>query len=92
MDSEGIDVAVLYPTIGLGFWGITDPDAAVPIARAYNDWLASYSAVAPDRYRGAAMVPFQSPTEAVHELRERGARVRRRVRPPEPVPRSLDRR
>ena len=30
MDSEGIDVAVLYPTIGLGFWGITDPDAAVP--------------------------------------------------------------
>ncbi len=25
MDAEGIDVAVLYPTIGLGFWGITRP-------------------------------------------------------------------
>lgn len=68
MDSEGIDVAVLYPTIGLGFWGITDPDAAVPIARAYNDWLAGYCAADRDRYRGAAMVPFQSPTEAVREL------------------------
>jgi hypothetical protein len=34
MDAEGIDVAVLYPTIGLGFWGITDPSAAVAIARA----------------------------------------------------------
>ena len=39
MDSEGIDVAVLYPTIGgARFRGITDPEAAVPIARAYNDW------------------------------------------------------
>ena len=94
MDSEGIDVAVLYPTIGLGFWGITDPDAAVPIARAYNDWLAEYCAVAPDRYRGAAMVPFQSPDGrgARAAPRPRGARVRRRLRPTEPVSRTLDRR
>jgi predicted TIM-barrel fold metal-dependent hydrolase len=69
MDAEGIDQAVLYPTIGLGFWGITDPDAAVAVARAYNDWLASYCAVAPERLHGAAMVPFQSPTGAAHELR-----------------------
>ena len=41
---EGIDVAVLYPTIGLGFWGITDRAAAVSVARAYNDWLAAYCA------------------------------------------------
>ncbi len=40
MDAEGIDEAVLYPTIGLGFWGISDPLAAVVVARAYNDWLA----------------------------------------------------
>ena len=41
----------------------------MPIARAYNDWLADYCAVAPDWYPDAAMVPFQSPTDAVHELR-----------------------
>jgi predicted TIM-barrel fold metal-dependent hydrolase len=69
MDAEGIDVAVLYPTIGLGFWGITDPEAAVAIARAYNDWLAGYCAAAPERLHGAAMVPFQSPDGAVRELR-----------------------
>jgi predicted TIM-barrel fold metal-dependent hydrolase len=69
MDAEGIQEAVLYPTIGLGFWGITDPDAAVDVARAYNDWLAGYCAVAPDRLHGAAMVPFQSPDDAVRELR-----------------------
>jgi len=69
MDSEGIDLAVLYPTIGLGFWGIRDADAAVSVARAYNDWLADYCSVAPARLAGAAMVPFQSPQAAVEELR-----------------------
>lgn len=69
MDAEGIDAAVLYPTIGLGFWAITDPAAAVAVARAYNDWLAGYCAAAPDRLHGAAMVPFQSPALAVEELR-----------------------
>lgn len=69
MDAEGIDVAVLYPTIGLGFWGITDAATAVSVARAYNDWLAAYCAAAPQRLHGAAMVPFQSPDDAVHELR-----------------------
>lgn len=69
MDAEGIDRAVLYPTIGLGFWGITDPAAAVAVARAYNDWLADYCAAGPGRLHGAAMVPFQSPGDAVHELR-----------------------
>jgi predicted TIM-barrel fold metal-dependent hydrolase len=69
MDAEGIDVAMLYPTIGLGFWGITDADAAIAVARAYNDWLAAYCAAAPERLHGAAMVPFQSPPDAVHELR-----------------------
>ena len=47
MDAEGIDVAVLYPTIGLGFWGITDTAAAVAVARAYNDWLAALLRAAP---------------------------------------------
>jgi len=69
MDSEGIDAAVLYPTIGLGFWAVEDADAAVALARAYNDWLASYCSAAPGRLFGAAMLPFQDPAAAVRELR-----------------------
>jgi predicted TIM-barrel fold metal-dependent hydrolase len=69
MDSEGVDVAVVYPTIGLGFWGIEDPAAAVAVARAYNDWVASYCAADPSRLKGAAMVPFQDIGAAVTELR-----------------------
>jgi len=69
MDAEGIDRAVLYPTIGLGFWGIADAGAAIAVARAYNDWLAEYCDEAPGRLHGAAMVPFQDPAAAVAELR-----------------------
>jgi predicted TIM-barrel fold metal-dependent hydrolase len=69
MDAEGIDAAVLYPTIGLGFWGIPDPPAAVACARAYNDWLAAYCAADARRLFGAAMVPFQDPVAAAVELR-----------------------
>ena len=69
MDREGIDQAVLYPTIGLYFSVIEDPAAAVALARAYNDWLAGYCAADPRRLFGAAMVPLQDPAAAAHELR-----------------------
>jgi len=69
MDEEGIDQAVLYPSIGLYAWAITDPAAAVSVARAYNDWLASYCAADPARLFGAAMLPFQDPAAAVVEMR-----------------------
>ncbi|MHB1583706.1 MAG: amidohydrolase family protein [Acidimicrobiales bacterium] len=69
MDAEGIDEVVLYPTIGLGFWAITDAPAAVAVARAYNDWLAGYCAADRSRLHGAAMVPLQDPAAAVAELR-----------------------
>jgi len=69
MDTEGIDQAVLFPSVGLYFWALDDPAAAVPIARAYNDWLAGYCQAAPGRLFGAAMLPMQDPEAAVVELR-----------------------
>jgi predicted TIM-barrel fold metal-dependent hydrolase len=69
MDAEGIDQSVLYPSIGLYFWALSDPKAASAIARAYNDWLASYCAACPTRLFGAAMLPFQDPVTAAAELR-----------------------
>ncbi|MGO9342080.1 MAG: hypothetical protein ACLP6E_06115 [Acidimicrobiales bacterium] len=40
MDIEGIDVAVLYRSIGLNCWAIDDAAAAVSLAKSYNEWLA----------------------------------------------------
>ncbi len=69
MDVEGIDQAVLFPSVGLYFWALDDPAPAVSIARAYNDWLASYCADDPRRLFGAAMLPMQDPRAAAVELR-----------------------
>jgi uncharacterized protein len=68
MDLEGIDQAVLFPSVGLYFWALSDARAAVPIARAYNDWLAAYCAADPTRLFGAAMLPMQDPGAAATEL------------------------
>jgi hypothetical protein len=68
MDSEGIDQAVLYPTIGLYFSVVEDPAAAVALAVAYNDWLAGYCAADPRRLFGAAMLSLQDPAAAAREL------------------------
>jgi predicted TIM-barrel fold metal-dependent hydrolase len=69
MDAEGIDQAVLYPSIGLYFWALDDAAAAVAVARAYNDWLSGYCAAGPDRLFGAAMLPMQDPAAAAAEMR-----------------------
>jgi predicted TIM-barrel fold metal-dependent hydrolase len=69
MDVEGIDAAVLYPSVGLNFWALEDVTAAVALAGAYNDWLAAYCAAAPRRLFGAAMLPLQDPDACVRELR-----------------------
>ena len=69
MDVEGIDAAVLYPSVGLYAWAIEDPVAAVAVARAYNDWLAGYCSADPSRLYGAAMLPMQDPAAAATELR-----------------------
>jgi predicted TIM-barrel fold metal-dependent hydrolase len=69
MDREGIDQAVLFPSIGLYFWALEDAAAACAIARAYNDWLAEYCSANPRRLFGAAMIPVQDPVAAASELR-----------------------
>jgi predicted TIM-barrel fold metal-dependent hydrolase len=69
MDLEGIDLAVLYPSVGLNFWAVTDTEIATSLARAYNDWLASYCAADPARLYAAAMVPWQSIEASLTELR-----------------------
>ncbi|MHB8318509.1 MAG: amidohydrolase family protein [Acidimicrobiales bacterium] len=68
MDTEEIDQAVLFPSVGLYFAAIEDPKAAVALARAYNDWLAGYCKAAPTRLFGAAMLPLQDVDAAISEL------------------------
>ena len=43
LDDEGIDVALLYPTIGICWEGLTDdPALSTAYCRAYNRWLVDF--------------------------------------------------
>jgi uncharacterized protein len=67
MDTDGIDVAVLYGTFALGLWSIRDLDLQVACCRAFNDWLAEYCATDPVRLRAAAALPLGAIDAAVDE-------------------------
>ena len=71
MDTEGIDVGVLFPSRGLTVLAVDgmDPGLALAIARAYNDWLYDFCQVGPDRLFGAAMIPPFDVEFAVSETR-----------------------
>jgi len=71
MDTEGIDVAVVYPSRGLFAQAIDDldPAFAAAIARAYNNWLHDYCAPNRDRLLGAAMISPHDIRDAVDEAR-----------------------
>ena len=78
LDSEGIDKAIIYPTLGI-FWeeDVSDPDFAIAMARAYNNWLFDFCAHYPRRLYAVAHIPLLDVDLAVEEMRrsaERGAR------------------
>jgi predicted TIM-barrel fold metal-dependent hydrolase len=58
MDVEGIDIAVLYGVVSLGFYAMSDRELASAVCRAYNDWLADYCSAAPDRLKGTPALPL----------------------------------
>jgi uncharacterized protein len=75
MAEQGVDVQVLYPTVGGQLLGreFTDPALLAACCRAYNEWSAEYCRVAPERLRWAAMLPLQDVERAVAEARRAAA-------------------
>ncbi len=73
MDSEGIDIQVLYGGLVLGVTGYHDAGFALDVCRAYDDWLLQkVCGHAPERLKGVAAVPVQDVGRAIDEA-ERAA-------------------
>jgi len=70
MDLQGIDVAYLYPSIGLYVTAIDgqDADLSYAITRAYNDWITDFCSYAPERLRPVALVSRHRTEDARQEL------------------------
>src|SRR4029079_7472647 len=47
LDDEGINAAVLYPSLGLMFGLYDDPEVAAALCASYNDQLPNSSSTAP---------------------------------------------
>ena len=69
LDTDGIDVQVVYGSLGLALTTIRDTDFAVAIARALNDYYAEFCDTAPTRLAAMAALPAQDLPAAVEELR-----------------------
>ena len=66
MDTEHIDISVLFPTGGFGVTQLPEKDYAAAFCRGYNDWIASVCAESP-RLKGVGLVPFQDVDAAAKE-------------------------
>lgn len=69
MDEEGLDVAILFPTVGLVFPALRDVKLASALCRAYNDWVHDYAQTDPKRLKPIAAVALQDPREAAAEAK-----------------------
>lgn len=69
MDREGIDHQVIYGSIALAFNSLIDPELAVALCQAYNDYIHEDTAPHANRLHPVAVLPLQDPPAAVAELR-----------------------
>lgn len=69
MDAQGIDAAVVYPSIGLFVPFMPELSAADSAAAcaAYNDWVAEFCAAAPARLAAVGLVPLAASEGAAAE-------------------------
>jgi predicted TIM-barrel fold metal-dependent hydrolase len=68
---------VIYPTAGLSLLQLQDGELGEACFRVYNDWLAEFCAVDPDRLLGHALIPVWDVEAGVAELeRAQGAGLR----------------
>lgn len=67
----GVDVAFLYPTVALWLLAIDtmDPELAVALTRAYNNWLRDFCSYDRTVLKGVAAIALHAPEQMVPELR-----------------------
>ena len=68
MDELGIDFAILYATVAIGFLRNPDPEIRVAGCRALNTMSADSYGPHADRMTPVAAIPMHSPGEALEEL------------------------
>src|SRR5215510_2411747 len=68
LDTGGMSLAVLFPTLGLTMPFLRDAEWAVVLSRAYNTMLHKELTSQSRRLSGVALLPLQDPLAAAREL------------------------
>ena len=74
MDADGVDVGIVYPTVGLLLYSVPDSELLTATFGTYNDWVAEFCKTFPKRLRGIAMINVDNVQSGVKEL-ERCAKM-----------------
>ena len=74
MDIDGIDVSIVYPTVGLRLYDMPDSELLTSNIKIYNDWVGEFCSAVPKRLKGIAMLNLDDVREGVKEL-ERCAKL-----------------
>jgi predicted TIM-barrel fold metal-dependent hydrolase len=69
MDRDGVAAEFIYPTIGMLICNLQDADYKHACMQAYNRWLETYVAEAPDRIYGLGQTAVRSVEEAIADFR-----------------------
>ncbi len=69
LDQEGIDVQVIFGSLGLALSALPDKDFAIAMARACNNYYADFSSVNPHRLKCMATLPLQDIPATVEEMK-----------------------
>ncbi len=67
-DRDGVQAEVLYGVLG-ATGRLNDPEAAVEVMRIYNEWLAEFCSVHPERFAGLASIPNNPIEAAIAEVK-----------------------
>ncbi len=78
LDELGIDFTILYPSMALGYFEVTDEELSSVLCRAVNRYHARLFEPYRDRCTVGALIPMNTPAQAVAEaeytVRELGAK------------------
>ena len=72
MDLEGVDVAILYRTLGgmlAQAFDVLEPEFLTALCRAYNNWMRDYCGFNTSRLKGVAMISLGDIDGAVEEVK-----------------------
>jgi predicted TIM-barrel fold metal-dependent hydrolase len=69
LDSDGVDIQVLYGSLGLAISAFPNKDFAIAMSRALNNYYAHFCSESPDRLKCMATLPLQDIPASLSEMR-----------------------